>query len=433
MIATPPSQVNEHPRDPGATHRYNRLAMPANIRPIEEHERDRLHFLQAYSFAGDRSPEGRAGFLHVEEMGQPIYGLWEDGALVASLRVYPMRMFLHGVSIPTGGVSSVACLPEHRRKGYVGQLLRHALVLMREKGQPLSTLFTPHPALYRRFGWMYASRAVRYSFNPKDIALTDSARPKGHAHRISEEQWPAVAEVYRQYAASRNGYLDRDERWWKEALFRRIYDPKRHHRDVALWGDGHGNATGYIVYEVETTGPQAGHGKLEADELIALDGDAYLGLLRYLMSHDLAGEIFLWGPVDAPLTLCVEEPWRIKQEVYHGFMLRLVDLPAAFAARPLAAGAPEGAFTVAIADAAAPWNQGAWRIESSGGRLTATKAKGAAEISTGAAALAAMYNGFLRPSDAVASGLAEASDAAAVALADRILSVDYPPYPSDSF
>jgi predicted acetyltransferase len=332
-----------------------------------------------------------------------------------------------------GGVSSVACLPEHRRKGYVGQLLRHALTVMRESGQPISSLYTPHPALYRRFGWMYASSAVHYSFNPKDLTLTNPMRPQGRAYRISEEQWPTLAEIYREHAARRNGWLDRSERWWKEALFRRVYDPKRRLRDIAVWDDGEGRPAGYLVYGVETTAGGADHGKIEAEELIALTPDAYLGLLRYLMSHDLASEIFLWGEFDSPLTLCVDEPWRVKREAHHGFMLRIVDLPAAFAARPPAAGAPEGAFTVDIADAAAPWNQGAWRIESAGGRLSAARADGAADVSTDAAAFAAMYNGFLRPSDAVASGLAEASDAAAVALADRILSADYPPYPSDLF
>ncbi len=44
-----------------------------------------------------------------------------------------------------------------------------------------------------------------------------------------------------------------------------------------------------------------------------------------------------------------------------------------------------------------------------------------------------MYNDFLRPSEAARSGLAEASDPQAAALADRILATDYPPHPSDFF
>ena len=63
-------------------------------------------------------------------------------------------------------------------------------------------------------------------------------------------------------------------------------------------------------------------------------------------------------------------------EHWHGFMLRIVDVEQAIAARPPATDAPEGAFTVHIADPAAPWNQGVGRIEHSGGRLSAARAEG---------------------------------------------------------
>lgn len=65
---------------------------------------------------------------------------------------------------------------------------------------------------------------------------------------------------------------------------------------------------------------------------------------------------------------------RLKGEFWDGFMLRVVDVEKAVAARPPSAkggDAPQDAFTVHIADAAAPWNQGAWRIGCSGGRLSA--------------------------------------------------------------
>ncbi len=411
--------------------------MAIEIRPISEEELERAHFLLAYAFTGDRSEQGR--MRHVESMGT-AFALHDDGEMAACLRIFPLRMFMHGASIPLGGVCGVASLPEHRRKGYAGQLLRHALAAMREEGQPLSALHTPHPSLYRRYGWMFASSAVRYSFNPKEIALVNQGLPEGGAYRITEEQWPTIADLYRRFAAPRNGYLDRDERWWKEGIFRGIYDEKRHLNDIAVWADGDGQPRGYLVYR-STSDQQPGglpRGRTDAEELVALDASAYVGLLRYLLAHDLADQVGMWGPADEPFSLAIDEPWRVKREHFFGFMLRIVDVEKAFAARPPAADAPEGAFTVHITDAAAPWNQGTWRIECSGpagrgGRLSAAKAKGTADLSTDAAVFAAMYNGFLRPTEAVRSGLAEAGDSDAAALADRILAADYPPYPSDAF
>jgi predicted acetyltransferase len=406
--------------------------MATEIRAITEEELDRAHFILGYSFTADRSPETR--MKHVECMGRS-FALYEDGEMAACLRVLPLRMFLQGDSIALGGVSGVACLPEHRRKGYVGQLLRQALTVMREEGQPLSALHTPHPSLYRRYGWMVASSALLCRFGPKEIAPADAARPEGKAYRVTEEDWPAIAAIYKRFASPRNGYLDRDEHWWKEAVFRRIYDEKRRPNDIAVWTDGEGEPSGYLAYhgasEHRPDAPSTD--TISITELVALGADAYAGLLRYLLAHDLAQRVTWWAPVDEPFALTIDEPDRVRREHHYGFMLCVVDVEKAIAARQPAESAPEGAITVQIADAAAPWNQGVWRIECSGGRMAATRANGTADLSTDAAAFAAMYNGFLRPSDAARSGLASVNDPNAAALADRILATDYAPHASEFF
>jgi len=408
--------------------------MPIEIREPGQDELDRFHFLVAYAFTGDRTEEGRQAFLHVEEMSSPL-ALYDNGEMAACLRIIHLAMLVNGASLPLGGISAVASLPEHRRKGYIGQLLRHSLAVMRERGQPISALYTPHPSLYRRYGWMFASACLKYAFDPKEIAPASAVRPEGSAYRITSEQWPTVAEVYRRFTAGRNGYLDRDERWWKEAVFQRFYDDKRRPNDVAVWASASGEPRGYIVYfsasDRGIDGPP--RDKMVLDEFYALDSTAYVGLLRFILAHDLAHEISWFGPVDEPFLLAIDEPGRVKREHFHGFMLRVVDVEKALAARPPASGAPEGAFTVHIADASAPWNQGGWRIECSGGRLSARRSDAGADISCGADVFAALYNGFLRPSEAVRSGLAEASDAKAVALADGILAADHAPVPSDMF
>jgi hypothetical protein len=49
------------------------------------------------------------------------------------------------------------------------------------------------------------------------------------------------------------------------------------------------------------------------------------------------------------------------------------------------------------------------------------------------ATFAALYNGFMRASDAVRCGLASGGNDEALAVADRILASDYVPYGSDHF
>ncbi len=95
---------------PASRSRYNRPVVSLDIRPVTSDELDRFHFLVSYAFSSDRAPEARERMKHIEAMGQD-YALYEDGEMVACLRLFPMRMFIHGASIPLSGVSHGACLP----------------------------------------------------------------------------------------------------------------------------------------------------------------------------------------------------------------------------------------------------------------------------------------------------------------------------------
>ena len=403
------------------------------IRPAREDELERVHFVVAYSFTSDRTAKGREGMRHLEELAWPTV-LLADSEIVATLRVYDFTMLVNGVPVPMGGVSTVACLPEHRRQGYVGTLLRHALEQMREAGQPLSGLYTPHPALYRRYGWMVAASNLKYTLNPKQVAPYKAAPPKGRAVRVTEEDQPLVEQVFRRYSERRTGPLVRSESWWKEAFFRRIYDDKRGLSDVAVWREVDGEATGYVCYESERGPPPFRPSKIWLREFVALTADAYQGLLRYILSHDLTDEIFWFGPQDDPLAYAVDDSYQVKREYMENMMLRVVDVERAVGARPAAPGAPEGALSLAISDAAAPWNQGTWRIECSGGNLSAKRADGAnGDLLMEAATFAAVYDGFMNATDAVRAGLAEAGDGRAALLADRMFASEYPPRGTDFF
>ena len=201
-----------------------------------------------------------------------------------------------------------------------------------------------------------------------------------------------------------------------------------------MWRDDAGEATGYVSYHsMREHTPPMPVSRVWVREFVAIEGAAYQGLLRYILSHDLADEIFWFGPVEDPLAYAVDDSYQVKREYVDDLMLRVVDVEKAVEARPAAPGAPEGALTVAISDAAAPWNQGAWRIESSGGKLSARKDGGAAHLSMEEATFAAVYDGFMKATDAVRSGLAEAADHNAALMADRIFASEYPPNGSDFF
>src|SRR3989442_1156803 len=126
---------------------------------------------------------------------------------------------INGRAIGFGAVGPVACLAGHRRQGHVGKLLRLALERMREQGQGLSGLHTPHDALYARYGWERAEGKKRYEFRPKDVSLRIKGSP-GRLEEVGVDDWQRLDAIYRAWAGPRNGPLHRVDAWWRENVLR---------------------------------------------------------------------------------------------------------------------------------------------------------------------------------------------------------------------
>ena len=404
--------------------------MTLEIREPVEDELADLAFAVAYSFDAERSPDALEATRRLFRILQPL-AAFEDGRLVSCLGIAPFAMAANGGDLPFGGIGSVACLPEERRKGYVGKLLRRALELMRERGQVLSGLYTPHYALYRRFGWMVACHLLRYSFAPKDIALTPNVRPRGEARRVSNRDWAALDDVYRRFIDRRNGYLRRSEHWWRAAVLRSLYAETPGHRDAAVWVGEDGRWMGYVVYSTKRTGEWTS--QFTVRDFVALDADAYRGLLTYILQHDLNSEMTWFAPVNDPLPSIVDDPARVKTHLWPGMMLRLVDVAKAVAGRPCLVDRPGRKLVLEVTDDAAPWNEGRWRLEAESGRVEVTKTDEAPDLSTDVSVLAALFSGHLSATEAARSGLLTAQSGSALETADRIFAPRCAPFAFDWF
>src|SRR3990172_5202360 len=144
--------------------------MTVEYRTIRPEEFERFSFITAYSFNGDRAPEAAQRLAEVFPTDWCL-AAFDHGEMVANLRIIPFVTRVNGGSLPMGGIAAVGCLPEHRRRGYVGGLLRKALEMMRERGQVLSGLYTPHFSLYRRYGWEISAMGVLHHLPPKQLRV----------------------------------------------------------------------------------------------------------------------------------------------------------------------------------------------------------------------------------------------------------------------
>lgn len=320
----------------------------------DEIEQAETVFAHAFGFA-NRHDLGE----HMERIRQRVEPEWYLGAfegeeLTSMMRIIPNEMYINGAAIGFGTVSPVAGSPLHRRQGYTGAMLRQSLQVMRERGQPLAGLYTPHPAFYRRYGWEIAADQRTYRFKPKDLDLQVAPSLRGSFHLLRPSDWQALHAIYSRQASRGNGTFVRNERWWNTYVVGAFW---RGTHDIVLWRDDAGEPQGYAIFLLPNTGEDAN--KVIVVELVALNGDAYVNLVTYFGRYDLHREIVIHAaPHDTlPLHFLDSERLEIKDEF--SVMLRVNDFEAAMSARPPARSDDNAELVLRIEDRTAPWNGGA--------------------------------------------------------------------------
>lgn len=377
------------------------------IRTLDRGDEVERAFVTGYAFAEERGERAVAEYAAQYPM-QWSRGLFLDGRLVASLLVLPYTCHVEGAELRTGGIADVACLPEHRRKGYVARLLRDTLADMHERDMVLSALGTPHVPLYRRFGWEVASTILDCRFPTKRAAVRTGPPLRGHAERVSPDDWRRLDRIYNAQLQGRNSGLRRWEQRWR----RTVLTAGHKQRDIAVWVDETGEDRGYAVYR-ETGWRENRRGDLIVREAVALDGEAYRALTAYLLTHDLTADTLWTGVEEEPLFSVLEDPGIVQTERRHGLLFRILDLPAAINVRPCYTARPVS-LRFAVQDTDCPWNNGTWRITGELGRMDSHRTSGEPDLSLSIGTLTALYNGFLSPSVAYAAGLMEIGSAAAL-------------------
>lgn len=401
--------------------------MSFEIRPIRDEEIEAAEAITGYAFnSNDRLDVARRA-----EQTRRFYSTdwtlagFEDGEMTTYMRMLPFVMRINGRGIPFGAVSPVAASPLHRRKGQTGAVLRESLRVMRDRGQPLSGLYTPHPAFYRRYGWEIAAGFSIYTFKPKDLRLAVQPRENGRFEHKTANDWHELDAIYRRDCLLRNGAFHRGEAWWQNSVLGLSATPPN---DIVVWRDGSGEALGYMVFRQPFN-----ESKIYVQELVALTSDAYLNLLLYIGRHDIHREVSIRAGVEDPFLNLIEDGERVETKSEYSVLVRVVDLERAIELRPPVDPEENLDFTLEVRDSSAPWNEGVWRLTQTEGRASAERTDAPARLSVTATALAPLFNGYLKPSRAAKTGLLQAHDESALAQADRFFAVHQRPHFLDGF
>ena len=329
-----------------------------------------------------------------------MLGAFDGRQLVGSARFHPMRQWWQGRSMPMAGVAGVKVAPEYRGRG-VGRALMTGLIAdIAGRGYPVSTLYPATAPLYRSLGWEVAGG--KYETTVPMQLLTGLLAPDptaaGRAGESSEDPpglrraTAADAAIVAETLGQAYGAL-RD-------CGAATYDPAY----IAAWLDDEDHFAyladdGFLSYRWAER-----RESVRVEVLAAASAATARAFWQLLGSHaTMADEVRACLAPDDPIRWLTREPVDAVRQAW-GWMLRLMDVPAAVEARGFPASV-EVSVQFELSDDVLPANAGRWRLEVSGGSGKLARvgplgpsregntAEHGAVLRLGARGLAALYAG----------------------------------------
>jgi predicted acetyltransferase len=324
------------------------------VRRLETDDLDQYFDVRSQAFglpgsARDEWKEHAAG-----APGVVGFGGFRSGRLLGALRVIPGGQFVHGRSVPMGGIAGVVVRPEARGEGVARSLLAHAIGWMRERGIAVSSLHPASTRAYRSAGWELAGRAGWSTLPTRSLSgiRGDAAGP---VEPLDPTGGREVQACYAAYAPSVPGAVDRSPGfWWLHKIGGR--------RDGAfLYGvRTDGALSGYIAY-TQTQDEGAWGYSLRVDDVVAHDRASAVALWRFVGGHSMQVERVSVPTAALPaLSLVLDEQDPVTDLENH-WMHRIVDVPDAIAARGYPVGLA-GSVVARITDPLAPTTAPVWRV-----------------------------------------------------------------------
>jgi predicted acetyltransferase len=332
-----------------------------------------------------------------------------------------------GAILPMTAVTFVGVRSDYRRRGALTGMMRAQLEDAAARGEVFAGLHASEPVIYGRFGYGPGTIARDLHIRSKRARLRQDVPVTGTVRLLDvDEVVPALSAAYPAMQSSRAGLMGRTEPWWALSYTRRM---KTDHLLVAAHFSDAGDVDGWVAYkpaEPETRDVRA-NGNLYVLDFQAADQVVANSLWHHLVGVDLVEEVVAYfRPVDDPVEMVLDDAYAVRDASETDLWLRIVDVPAALAARTYGMAEP---VVVEVVDPLLPGNSGRYRIGPQGTEPTTS----APALTMGADTLAMLYLGAYRPSVLAGIGRITVADAAALPAADRLFAVDQPPWNGSMF
>src|SRR5919197_896327 len=406
------------------------------IRAVHPEEWDAFCQVFAVAFGETLPDERRAQARDMFEFDRGMTAE-DDGELVATGGAHSLELTLPGLtSVPVGGLTWISVLPTHRRRGILRRMMERHFDDVRRRGEPASILYASESIIYGRFGYGPATQLVSYQIDPRRAAFTHPVDGSGQVRIVGEKQaLELLPPIFDQARRRRPGEITRTGEWWTLVLS----DPE--------WRRDGAAAALNVVYQPAPDQPAEGYaryrmkshwddmlaaGTVRVEEVTALTPRAHAGLWRYLLDLDLAGSVEQFnGRVDELLRGRLADPRRLRPtQAGDGVWLRLLDIPAALAARRYGVA---DRLVLEVTDTFRPRTGGRFPLEGGPHGAACPPPAEEPDIVLGVAELSATYLGNLRFSALAAAQRATEVIPGALHRADRMFLGDQAPHCSREF
>jgi predicted acetyltransferase len=312
----------------------------------------------------------------------------DDGQIVGTAGIYTRRMTVPGGEVPVAAVTMVGVRASHRRRGLLTTMMRRQLSDVHEAGiEPVAALWASEGAIYGRFGYGMAALAAQLDVVVREARLREP--PEARARLGSPEAMrTAMSEIYEAARGLTAGMLDRSSVWWD----RRTADPEHQRHGAgplrAAVVDGEAYAMYSVKMKFESSGPA---GQVDVREVVAATPEGSAAIWRFLLELDLTRRlVYDLAASDDPLLHLVAEAQSVGARIGEGLWVRVVDVPAALAARGYAMPFE---VVLEVSDEFCPWNAGRWALTYDGTTAACERTTAPAGLELTVAELGAAYLG----------------------------------------
>jgi len=384
-------------------------------------------------------PEGAVAFFRELHTPGRSLGAFSAERCVGTLRSLDLEVTVPGgAAVQAEGITNVAVVADHRRRGLLSRMMRVGLDDAVARGHGLAALIASEYRIYGRFGFGPATRAVGYDIDVRRAGgIRIPGADDGSVESLSlEEVRRCGPELHQRFRRTQAGAITRDQAAWRlrtgelRSPYHEWVQPA-----VVLCRGADGAPAGMALYQADGTWRDGDpEFTLTVRDLFAVRPAATAALWRHLLRTEWVTRVTAANIApDDPLPLLLDNPRACVRQAGSGadhLWLRILDVARALEARTYDAA---GRLVLEVTDRLG-YAAGRFAVEAGhDGTGSVTTTGEPADLAVDVSALGTIYLGDQTVHRLAAAGLVTEQRAGAVSRADRMLRTAARPWCPDGF